>query len=252
MTFEDYIFIGTLALVAYLAGSIPFGLIISKLKGVDIRQHGSGNIGATNVSRVLGKRFGYTCFGLDVLKGFIPTLIAGVQIAARLGIEAGGANTERISGVETTGGQIAWLAIGTATIIGHVFPVFLKFKGGKGVATSLGVVLGIWPYYTITGLVIFLIWVAIWGWTRTVSIASIVSAAVFPVFLAILTFKIPGWNFDEMQPLFIFSIVLALLVIIRHKSNIARLLAGTEHGGQTKPDTTDTATASQDNPSVEQ
>ena len=234
MTSQDYVFIGILALGAYLIGAIPFGLIISKLKGVDIRQHGSGNIGATNVTRVLGKRYGYTCFGFDVLKGLVPTLIGGMQIASRLGVTADGAGQEQISGIETTEGQIAWLAVGTATIIGHVFPVYLKFKGGKGVATSLGVVLGIWPYYTITGLIVFLLWVAIWGWTRTVSIASIIAAALFPAILAFLTFRMPNWNFKDMYPLFSFAILLSLLVIVRHKSNIARLLAGTEHSGKVK------------------
>ncbi len=251
MTIEDYVFIGLLVLSAYLVGAIPFGLIISKMKGVDIRRHGSGNIGATNVTRVLGKRYGYTCFGFDVLKGFVPTLIAGMQIAARLGIKAEGIDGEHITGVETTEGQIAWLAIGTATIIGHVFPVYLKFKGGKGVATSLGVVLGIWPYYTLTGLVVFLIWIAIWGWTRTVSIASIMAAAAFPIFLAILTSKNSDWHFKDMYPLFIFSIILALLVIIRHKSNISRLLAGTEHSGRSNTGLTESEDMSKDKPSAE-
>ena len=242
MTVDNLIFIGILALVAYLIGAIPFGLIISKLKGVDIRQHGSGNIGATNVTRTLGKRYGYTCFLFDVLKGFVPTILAGMQIASRLAVETESGDT--LSGIETTEGQIAWLAIGTASIIGHVFPVYLKFKGGKGVATSLGVVLGIWPYFTITGLVIFLLWAAIWGWTRTVSIASIIAAALFPAVLAILTFRIPDWNFKDMHPLFIFSTLLSLLVIIRHKSNIIRLLAGTENSGKVNVDAKDSESGS--------
>ena len=214
-----------LIIPAYLIGAIPFGLIFSKMNGVDIRQHGSGNIGATNVTRVMGKKWGYPCFFLDVLKGLLPTLIAGKIIAVKLVSSNGDTIT---AGTATSSGQIAWLCVATACIIGHMFPIYLKFKGGKGVATSLGVILGIWPFFTFTGITVFLMWAAIWAWTRTVSIASIFAAASFPIYLAIFTWRIPTWNFSDMIPLFVFSTILAILVIVRHKSNIARLIAGTE------------------------
>ncbi len=217
-----------LIIPAYLLGAIPFGLIFSKVKGIDIRQHGSGNIGATNVTRVMGKKWGYPCFALDVLKGLLPTLFAGKIIAVKMAVESAEAAGEMIAGTATNSGQIIWLCVATACIMGHMFPVYLKFKGGKGVATSLGVILGIWPYFTLTGVIVFLMWTAIWSWTRTVSIASIVAAAAFPIYLAILTWRMPGWEFGGMKPLFVFSTLLAILVIVKHKSNIARLLAGTE------------------------
>lgn len=215
----------SLIVPAYLLGAIPFGLIFSKIKGIDIRQHGSGNIGATNVSRVMGKKWGYPCFALDVLKGLLPTLIAGKIISTQLAATNGDTITY---GTATSSGQILWLCVATACIMGHMFPIYLKFKGGKGVATSLGVILGIWPYFTFTGIIVFLMWAAIWAWTRTVSIASIAAAAAFPIYLAILTWRIPAWNFSSLTPLFVFSTALAVLVIVRHKSNITRLLAGTE------------------------
>ncbi len=217
-----------LVVPAYLLGAIPFGLIFSKIKGIDIRQHGSGNIGATNVVRVMGKKWGYPCFALDVLKGLLPTLFAGRIIDVKMAVESAEKASEMLSGTGTTKGQIIWLCVATACIIGHMFPIYLKFKGGKGVATSLGVILGIWPYFTLTGLIVFLMWIAIWAWTRTVSIASIVAAAAFPLYLAILTWRMPTWHFYDMKPLFVFSTLLAILVIVKHKSNIVRILAGTE------------------------
>ncbi|MBN2064199.1 MAG: glycerol-3-phosphate 1-O-acyltransferase PlsY [Sedimentisphaerales bacterium] len=215
-----------LILPAYLLGAIPFGLIFSKIKGIDIRQHGSGNIGATNVVRVMGKKWGYPCFFLDVLKGLLPTLLAGMIITNRMAVTS--EQNELIAGTNTYAGQVLWLCVATACIIGHMFPIYLKFKGGKGVATSLGVILGIWPFFTLTGVIVFLMWTFVWAWTRTVSIASIVSAAAFPLYLAVLTWRIPAWEFQNMKPLFVFSTALAILVIVKHKSNIVRLLNGTE------------------------
>jgi glycerol-3-phosphate acyltransferase PlsY len=206
----------------YLLGSVPFGLVISKGCGVDVRRAGSGNIGATNVWRVLGWRCGLSAFVLDALKGLLPAalaprvwLLAGVPFAAARGGE------QRL--------YIAWLAVGAAAIVGHVFPVYLRFRGGKGVATSLGVLLGIWPYYTIPGLICFGLWVVVFAWSRYVSLSSVVAAVAFPlVYLGLALIR--GWDpWGSQRLLLIFAVVMALLVVYRHRSNLQRLLAGQEN-----------------------
>src|ERR1700733_14256825 len=124
--------------LAYLVGSIPFGLIVGVANGIDPRKAGSGNIGATNVGRLLGKKFFAIVFVLDLLKGFLPMLAAAFVLRGEV-------PDRRI--------YLLWLAVGFAAILGHMFSVFLGFKGGKGVATSTGVLLGLWPFYTWPGLV---------------------------------------------------------------------------------------------------
>src|SRR5437868_1776433 len=153
-------------LAAYLIGSIPFGLLVGLSRGVDPRMAGSGNIGATNVGRLLGGRFFALVFVLDLLKGLIPTAIVAVQLHG--------------TGL-TRDHFILWLLIGFGAIAGHMFSLFLKFKGGKGVATSAGVMLGLYPYFTLPGvcaigafLIVFFIW-------RYISLGSIVGAMVLPV-----------------------------------------------------------------------
>ena len=119
--------------VAYLLGSVPFAFLIAWAHGKDLRTIGSGNIGATNLARAVGRTWGYTCFALDVLKGLAPVAIVGAVV-----------------GVPESPGRLSlWLLVGAAAILGHVFPVYLRFKGGKGVATSFGVALGLWPYFTL-------------------------------------------------------------------------------------------------------
>ena len=124
--------------VAYLLGSVPFGLIVGKSRGVDPRSSGSGNIGATNVGRLLGRKFFALVFTLDLLKGLLPMLAAAYVL-------------REVEPDRRT--YVLWLLVGVAAIAGHMFSVFLGFKGGKGVATSTGVLLGLWPYYTIPGLI---------------------------------------------------------------------------------------------------
>lgn len=197
--------------LAYLVGAVPFAMILAKLHGVDIRSVGSGNVGATNLSRALGKKWGYVCFVLDVLKGLLPMLAAKVFV------------TE-----VTTGNLALWLAAGSAAILGHIFPVYLKFRGGKGVATSFGVVLGLYPYFTLPGLIAFVLWasaVLIW---KYISLASILAAVAFPVSLASLILLKDDWRIDTLWPLFIVAILMPALVIYRHRTNITRLLKGTE------------------------
>lgn len=203
-----------LIVAAYLLGSIPFGLLIARAHGIDLRKVGSGNIGATNVSRALGKKWAYVCFMLDLAKGLMPMLLA----------TAWGLVDETVS-VTQLG---MWLAVGCASILGHVFPIYLGFKGGKGVATSLGVVLGLWPYYTVSGLIAFATWVlALFIW-RYVSLASILAAIMFPVALTLLIGLIPQWHYRELWPLYVAAIGMPLLVIARHAENIKRLLEGSE------------------------
>lgn len=210
-----------LALTSYLLGAIPFGYLIGKAKGVDIRQHGSGNIGATNLGRVLGRKWGYLGFILDVAKGLLPALYAG-RVLGRI-------FTDTDNTVLPHQAQWAWLIIAAAAIVGHMFPIYLRFKGGKGVATSLGVVLGIFPYFTLTAAFALLIWIGVWGMTKYVSLASIIAAIAFPVGFALIVQKIDAWQLKELWPLFLFACLMGALIIIRHRTNIARLLKGTEN-----------------------
>lgn len=199
---------------SYLLGSVPFGLLIARWRGVDLRKVGSGNIGATNVLRALGKKWGILCFILDVAKGFVPMILAPI-----LGL----------TGTDPTAGQfISWLAVGAAAIVGHIFPIYLRFKGGKGVATSLGVVLGLWPYLTLCGIAAFIIWLITVKISRYVSLASILAAGAFPILLLIAIGLYKPWTFHNLWPLFLVAVPVPLLVIVRHRSNIQRICNGTE------------------------
>ncbi len=201
-------------LPAYLLGSVPFGVMIAKAHGKDLRRIGSGNIGATNVARALGRRWAYICFLLDVLKGLVPMLVVRALV-------------EMPS--PTPGLLFLWLLVGCAAILGHIFPVYLKFKGGKGVATSLGVAFGLWPYYTICAFFAFVIWVGVTLIWRYVSLASITASVAFPLVLVLAIVLIPRWDFGNLWPLLIAATAIPLMVIIRHRENIKRLIAGTEN-----------------------
>ena len=218
MTRNPFILFAVFPLAAYLIGSTPFGVIVARLHGVDLRKVGSGNVGATNVGRVVGRPWGYLCFFLDVAKGFLPVLAAGAVL--RAGEE-----------FPTLLDQAAWLAVGFGAIAGHVFSFYLKFRGGKGVATALGVVLGIFPYFTYAGLCALGIWIAVTLTSRYVSLGSMVAAVAFlPLFAAF------NWPAAHLWPLGAFAAAMVLLIIIRHRTNIARLLNGRENKiGQKKP-----------------
>lgn len=197
---------------AYLLGSVPFALLIAKAHGKDLRKIGSGNIGATNLSRALGKKWAYFCFLLDVLKGLIPMLIGAALISSS----------------PTTPELFGWLALGVAAVLGHIFPIYIRFKGGKGVATSFGVALGLWPYYTICAAVAFFVWIiAVLIW-RYISLASLIASVVFPLTLLLAILLNGNWHFAELWPLLIVAAVIPAIVIIRHKENIKRIIAGTE------------------------
>lgn len=205
-------------LVAYLLGSIPFAYIIAKAYGKDLHRIGSGNIGATNLARALGRRWGIVCFLLDMLKGLLPMLCAGFILK------------RHILQIGMTDGQFLWywLIIGFACVAGHLWPVYLGFKGGKGVATSFGVALGLWPYMTICAigaLAIWLIVVMIW---RYVSLASISSAISLPILLSVAITLRQDWSMAVLWPLVLVAVSIATLVVLMHKANIRRLLAGTE------------------------
>jgi len=192
------IFIG-----AYLFGATPWGFIIGKMKGMDIRKHGSGNIGATNVTRTLGGGLGKLCFLLDTLKGFIPVFMASMMV--------------KDSQVDS-----AMIVATLATVLGHMFPVYLKFKGGKGISTTGGALLALAPGAFICSA---LIWVISFKTSRYVSLASIIAAATLPLNAWLL--NLTGLTKTTM-PLIIFLAILGLLAVIRHISNIKRLLNGTE------------------------
>ncbi len=200
--------------VSYLAGSVPFGLLIGSAKGVDIRYHGSGNVGATNTGRLLGQRWGVLCFVLDLLKGTVPVLAGGWAL---------GYVGQPIDVLEAW----RWVALGAAAMVGHIYPVWLGFKGGKGVATGLGVVLGIWPVLTCSGLVAAGVWAAVVWATRYVSIASIAAAVAVPLGVLLHTLAC-GEALDRVSPFLITTGLLALLVAYRHRSNLVRIRQGIE------------------------
>ena len=211
-----YLLFAPAILGAYLLGSIPFGVLIARAYGKDLRAIGSGNIGATNVARALGKKWAYICFALDVLKGMIPMLVTMPL-----------ATSESAQGNEFVL-HLLWLAVGCAAIIGHIFPIYLKFKGGKGVSTSFGVALGLWPYYTICALIAITVWIAVVLIWRYVSLASIAASVTFPLALILSIVIKPDWEFATLWPLVIAATAIPLMVIIRHRENIKRLLAGKE------------------------
>lgn len=202
-------------LVGYGIGSIPFGLLIGMTRGIDVRKHGSGNIGSTNVGRVLGRSWGLLCFVLDVLKGTMPVLLAGWAMNCSLRAELAPADAWN------------WLGVALASIVGHMFPVWLGFKGGKGVATGLGIMLGFWPLLTWVGIGGLLTWILLAGTFRYVSLASIVASLSLAVYLwvACAATDVPP---SAMQPFFIITSLMAILVVIRHRSNMIRLWNGTE------------------------
>jgi acyl phosphate:glycerol-3-phosphate acyltransferase len=190
-----------LALTGYLLGSIPFGLIFAKtLGGKDVREHGSGNIGATNVSRVVGPVAGILTLFMDTAKG-----AAAVWLAARLSEDA----------------AIAMMFAGIAALLGHCFPVWLKFRGGKGVATALGVYLALCPLAALVAVVLFVLVVAFW---RYVSLGSLSAAAAMPLLTYIL------WAPGHAPPLVITlgTLFAAVLIFYKHDANLQRLVDGTE------------------------
>ena len=192
----DFLILG---FISYFLGSIPFGLIVSKLRGIDIRLHGSKNIGATNVLRVLGKKWGIITFFLDALKGFIPSFFFPLFFKGSQFYDIG-------------------VLFGVFSILGHTFSIFLNFKGGKGVATSTGMLAGIVPLAALIGIISWTVCLSV---SKYVSVSSIVAS--FVVLLVVLLDK------SCSSILQILMISITILIIFLHKENIKRLLNGTEN-----------------------
>jgi glycerol-3-phosphate acyltransferase PlsY len=206
-------------LAAYVAGATPFGYLAGKLKGIDLRQHGSGNIGATNALRVLGKPIGITVLVLDMLKGLLPVLLA-MKVGDQAAIH---------------------VATALAAILGHNYTFWLGFKGGKGIATTAGAILPLMPWALLAAVVT---WVAVLLTTRYVSVASIAAAVVIPVALVVQSLLTTAWN-----PVILgFALFASTLAIWKHRSNIARLRRGEENRFGRKSETPDANAPSPDRP----
>ncbi|MBC8140699.1 MAG: glycerol-3-phosphate 1-O-acyltransferase PlsY [Armatimonadetes bacterium] len=201
--------IALLIVFAFFCGAVPFGFIAGRRKGIDLREHGSKNIGATNTLRVLGKTAGITVLLLDAVKGLIPVLLA--QYALSLP-------------------PLYQVGVGLAAVLGHIYSPFVRFKGGKGVATTLGVLIGLNPLIAAISFGVF--FVTVWL-TKYVSLGSILGA----VTQAVLFWVLRKSGDDYALPAF--GTLVALFVIARHRANIGRLLAGTESKwGEKKGDET--------------
>ena len=194
--------------LAYLIGAVPFGYLVGRIVGkIDIRQHGSGNIGATNVGRVLGSKWGMLVFVLDLLKGLVPVALL----------------SQALIGPESST-LLHWqVAAGIATILGHMFPCWLGFRGGKGVATALGVVAYLAPWPTVAAVVIFGLSFVIW---RIVSLASMLASIGFALCQFVLLW--PARFSQENWSLLAFSVLVPALIVGRHRSNIMRIMRGEE------------------------
>jgi len=212
-----------LILASYLIGALPFGLFIGKLAGADVRKEGSGNIGATNVSRVLGKKLGAATLCCDVLKSYLPMLAAQKLLAGQENVDL-------------------WVsACGLAAVVGHIFPVYLKFKGGKGVATALGMFLFLSPKAVILAFVCFL---AAVGFTGFVSVGSLFAATMMPLLLwlaaapPITLHNMNLWFLLKNTPVplteILFCLPVVALIWLKHHENITRLRHGEEKSWRKK------------------
>ena len=191
-------------IASYLIGAIPFGLLIGKAVGVDVRRAGSKNIGATNVNRLLGKKLGLATLLLDCLKGFLPIFLASLLI------------------VESGEDSLLIMSCGILAVIGHMFPVYLGFRGGKGVATALGVFLFLSPVAIMISFAVFILAV---GGTGFVSAGSLLASALFPLWLWLLGYPIS---------VILTSLIIAVLIWIKHHENIVRLIHGEEKSWKKK------------------
>ncbi len=215
---------------AYLAGSIPFGVIIGRARGIDIREHGSRNVGASNVRRVLGNRLGLLCFVLDMLKGVVPVVAAGLA--------TGAINRDPAPGGLTPTEMWLWMAVAAASIVGHMASIFLKFGGGKGVATSFGALVAMWPLLTFPALGAMVVWYGTLKFTRYISVASMFAAMSLPLWYLVRVIPNAGdvaARIAYASPPLIVTTFIAALVVWRHRDNIARLRRGEEPKSGEKP-----------------
>ena len=195
-------------IISYLIGGIPFGYLIAVAKGIDIRTQGSGNIGATNVGRVLGEKYGLIIFILDMLKGFIVVFFVPAAVSCALY-------------VPTTTDNLLVILCGFCVVLGHAFPVYLKFKGGKAVATSFGVFIWLVPLSIAIAFGVWLLTVIV---TRYVSLGSMIGSTALAVAIVVVV----NSPFGDNVYLTAMSVAVAILIIARHTSNIQRIIAGTE------------------------
>jgi glycerol-3-phosphate acyltransferase PlsY len=208
------IYLIMLIVASYLLGAIPWSYVLGRaLRGIDLRQHGSGNLGFSNAFRILGPQIGVPVLILDVAKGFIPAhCFPRILSGGARAIVVPDATLSLISSADFG------LLCGLAAIIGHMFPVYIGFRGGKGVATSMGVYLALTPKaLLLTAAIALPVLIA----SHFVALGSLTGAVLLPIFIAIL--------YRGMWILFAFTVVLSCLVIYAHRSNIRRLLQGTEH-----------------------
>jgi len=202
---------------AFLIGSLPFGVIIAKAHGIDLRTVGSGNTGATNVGRALGRKWGLVCFFLDAAKGAVPVLATGL-FGGTLGVALA---------EQDPGAAWWWILVGLATMMGHIYSPFLLFKGGKGVATAFGAFGAMWPVMTIPVAAALLVFLVVRRVSDYMSLASIVGAWTIPT-AALLTALLQSAPIGVALPPLVVGAVIAGLVTWRHRSNLARIRAGTE------------------------
>lgn len=209
--------------VGFLLGSIPFALLIGLARGVDIRTVGSKNPGATNLGRALGLRWFLLCFALDAAKGFAPTFLYG-HLTGLIGSPT----------IEPTDSLI-WLGVMACPVLGHMFSPWIGFRGGKGVATGLGALLGVYPVLTVPAFGALVVFAAVLGLWRYVSLASVLAASSLPLwvwyFFELLRRGVPAdaaTRPPEPWPYLLVTLLLAGLVIFKHRSNLARIASGTE------------------------
>ena len=223
--------------VSFLCGSIPFAVLISRAKGIDIRTFGSGNPGASNLGRALGKRWGILCFVLDVGKGLVPTILYGSLIVATaelaiLDHDGSGRVLSRsdpiaIDHTAGIGGSLMWVSVAVAAVLGHVFSPWLGFRGGKGVATGLGATLGLFPVVTVPALIAFVLWYLVAKMSGYVGLASVFAAASLPP-LTVVSGLILRLSLGEIAVFAGLCTALAALVVVRHAGNLRRITRGEE------------------------
>lgn len=201
--------------IAFLLGSIPCALLLGLARGVDIRKHGSRNVGATNLGRVLGGRWFFAGFALDALKGLVPVVVAG-WLAGVLGV----LRPEPML-------AWAWLGVMISPVLGHMFSPWIGFKGGKGVATGFGALLGVFPALTIPVAAAFVVWLAVILTVRLMGLASTLAALTLPVAVGVHT-ALAGADHGRSVPFYVVTGLLALLVTWKHRGNLARTVRGVE------------------------
>jgi glycerol-3-phosphate acyltransferase PlsY len=214
---------------AFLTGSIPNGFLIARAKGIDIRKHGSGNIGATNIWRILGRGPGLLCFFLDFLKGLAPSILAGALLNNLI--------SSRLATLSDTSAAALWLGVALAAVLGHMYTPWLGFKGGKGISTGFGALIGVYPVFTLAAIVALIAWLIALKLTRMVGISSVLAAGALTVVvvgshlapaslnrsLAAVPLYQPATNVHAW-----FAAGLLALIIYKHRGNIARTIKGTE------------------------